>query len=99
MKVPFLSKNKKKVNSRISKKTPKQKVIIYSTKTCPWCKKTKEFFKKNNIKYTEKDVSKSRKNADEMIKKSGQSGVPVVNINGEIIIGFNEGKLKKSLGL
>ena len=76
----------------------KAKVIVYSTKTCPWCAKTKEFLKANKITFTNKDVANS-KNAQEMIKKYQQQGVPVTDINGKIIIGFNEGKLKRALKL
>jgi len=77
----------------------KKKVTLYSTPTCQWCAKTKEFFKKNKVSFTNKDVSKNKKNADEMIKKSGQMGVPVIDINGRIIVGYDEGKLKKVLGI
>jgi len=72
-------------------------VTIYTTKECPWCKKVKAFFKDNGIKYTEKDVGASTKFAQEMIKKSGQQGVPVTEVNGEIVVGFDEEKLKKLL--
>jgi glutaredoxin 3 len=72
-------------------------VTIYSTQQCPWCKKTKEFFKEHKIKFTNKDVGADTKAAQEMIKKSGQQGVPVVEIGKEIIIGFDEEKLKKLL--
>ena len=75
------------------------KVIVYSTKTCPWCKKTKEFMKANKVYFTTKDVGSSKKNAQEMFKKSGQQGVPVTDVNGTIITGFNEGTLKKALKL
>ena len=74
-------------------------VKIYTTSTCPWCKKTKEFFKENKVKFTEIDVGADQKAAKEMVKKSGQMGVPVTDINGEIIVGFNETKLKKALKL
>lgn len=77
----------------------KPKVIVYSTKTCPWCKKVKEFLKANKISFTNKDVGANTKDAQEMIKKSGQQGVPVIDINGKIIIGFDEGKLKSALGI
>lgn len=76
-----------------------EKVIVYSTETCPWCNKVKEFLKENKVSFTNKDVSENQKNADEMIEKSGQRGVPVTDIGGEIIIGFNEEKLKKTLKL
>ena len=75
------------------------KVIIYTTSTCPWCAKVKAFFKENKVKYTEKNVGEDTKAAQEMIKKSGQQGVPVVDIDGEIIVGFDESKLKKLLKL
>lgn len=72
-------------------------VKIYTTKTCPWCKKTKEFLKQNKIKYTEVDVSSNQKAAQEMIKKSGQMGVPVLDINGKIIVGFDPEAIKKAV--
>lgn len=73
------------------------KVIVYSTKECPWCKKTKEFLDENKIKYENKFVEDDHKAAEEMIKKSGQQGVPVTEIDGEIVVGFDEEKLKKLL--
>lgn len=91
----------KKTGSK-SRKTSKKsgkKVVIYTTPTCPWCKKAKEFLKKNRIKYTEKDVEGNKKNAQEMIKRSGQQGTPVIFVGEKMIVGFNEGKLKKALGL
>ena len=74
-------------------------VKIYSTPTCPWCAKTKEFFKANKISFTDVDVSKNKKAAEEMVKKSGQMGVPVIEINGKIIVGFKQEALKKALKL
>lgn len=73
-------------------------VKIYTTKTCPWCKKTKEFLKEKKIKYTEVDVSSNQKAAQEMIKKSKQMGVPVLYINGKIIVGFDPEAIKKAVG-
>lgn len=72
-------------------------VIIYSTQTCIWCAKTKEFFKSHRVKFKDVDVGSNRKAAEEMIIKSGQMGVPVIDINGKIIIGHNEGALKRAL--
>jgi len=74
-------------------------ITVYSTKSCPWCKKTKEFLKKHKVSFKDIDVSKDQKAAQEMIKKSGQMGVPVLDINGEILIGFDETKIKKALKL
>ncbi|HSU72479.1 MAG TPA: glutaredoxin domain-containing protein [Candidatus Binatia bacterium] len=75
------------------------KVLIYSTPTCPYCKQTKDFLKQNNVKYAEVDVSSDEKKAQEMIEKSGQMGVPVIDIDGQIIIGFDKSALKKALGI
>ncbi len=74
-------------------------VKIYSTKFCPWCRFTKEFLKKHKIRFKEIDVGKSAKVAKEMIHKSHQTGVPVIDVNGKIIVGFNKGALKKALKL
>ena len=76
-----------------------KKVLIYSTPTCPYCKQTKDFLKQNNIKYTEIDVSSDEKRAQEMIEKSGQMGVPVIDIEGQTIVGFDKSALKKALGI
>ena len=73
------------------------KIKIYSTPTCIWCAKTREFFKTHRVKYTDIDVGRDRKAAEEMVKKSGQMGVPVIDIDGKIIIGYNEEELRKEL--
>ncbi len=72
-------------------------VKVYSTATCPWCYKTKEFLTENNIKFEDIRVDEDRKAAQEMIEKSGQMGVPVTDIDGEIIVGFDKNRLKKIL--
>ena len=75
-------------------------VKIYTTESCPWCKKVKEFFKENKVKYKEIDVGADQKAAKEMVEKSGQTGVPVTIVdNHEPIVGFDEAKLKKALKL
>mgnify|MGYP001590156188 FL=1 len=74
-------------------------VTIYTAEGCPWCKKTKEFLNQHNIKYKEIDVGKDKRSAKEMVRKSGHIGVPVVDVNGKIIIGFDEQKLKEALKL
>jgi len=75
------------------------KVKIYTTPTCPWCKKTKEFFKENNVVYEEVDVTANQEAQKEMMDKSGQMGVPVIEIDGKIIVGYDVDKLKKALKL
>ena len=74
-------------------------VKIYSTPECPFCKKAKAFFKANNIKFEELDVSDNDKNLEEMKSKSGRMSVPVIDIDGKILTGFDEEKLKEALGL
>lgn len=74
-------------------------VIIYSTPTCPYCHKAKEFFKEKDIEYTDYNVADDQAKADEMIKKSGQMGVPVIDIDGTIIVGFNKQKIEEKLDL
>ena len=75
------------------------KVKIYSTPTCPYCKMAKQFLTENNVEFEDVDVSASQTAAQEMISKSGQMGVPVLDIDGQIIVGFDKGKIKKILGL
>ena len=72
-------------------------VKIYTTPTCPWCQKTKEWLKGHNIKYTAYNVAENEKARKEMIDKSGQMGVPVLDINGMIIIGYDPEAIQKAL--
>lgn len=75
------------------------KVIVYSTPTCPFCELVKKFLKENNVKYTEVNVAKDKEKAKEMITKSGQTSLPVVDIDGKVILGFNKIEMKKALNL
>ncbi len=72
------------------------KITIYTTAGCVYCKMTKEFFERNNVSYEEKDVSNDTAR-EEMIEKSNQLGVPVIDIDGRIIVGFDEEELSKIL--
>ncbi|MCL5730395.1 MAG: glutathione S-transferase N-terminal domain-containing protein [Candidatus Pacearchaeota archaeon] len=72
-------------------------IKVYSTPTCPWCTRTKEFLKKNHVQFEDIDVSRDVNAAREMVAKSGQMGVPVIDANGKIIIGFNEAELKEAI--
>ncbi len=74
-------------------------VTVYSTPTCPYCKLVKKFLTKHDVAFTDIDVSADAKAAEAMIKKTGQLGVPVVDIDGKTIVGFDEEKLKKALGI
>jgi glutaredoxin 3 len=72
-------------------------VTIYSTPVCHFCHAAKDFFKENNISYTEHDVAADLEKRSEMIDMTGQMGVPVIRIDDDVIIGFDEPKLKELL--
>ena len=76
-----------------------KKVIIYSLPTCHFCHKAKEFFKNNNIEYTDYNIAENKEKREEMIEKSGQMGTPVIYVGDELVVGFNELKLKELLGI
>ncbi len=80
-------------------KTEDVQVRVYSTPTCPYCHMAKDFLKQNKIKFEDIDVSKDREKAQEMIEKSGQMGVPVIEIGKKILVGFDKEELKKALKL
>jgi len=77
----------------------KNNVTIYTTPTCPYCEMVKRFFRKNNVEYEEKNVANDQAAVKEMIEKSGQMGVPIIDINGEIVVGFNKEKLSELLNI
>ena len=74
-------------------------VTIYTTPTCTYCHAAEEYFKQHNVAYTEKDVTQDMAVQQEMIARSGQLGVPVIDVDGTIIVGFDQPKLKALLGL
>ena len=76
-----------------------KKVTIYSTPTCHFCQMAKEFFKDNNVEYTDYNVAEDAEKRQEMVEKSGQMGVPVISIDDQIIVGFDENKLKEALSI
>lgn len=73
-------------------------IKIYTTLTCAYCRMAKEFFKANGLAYEEYDVSADMAKQQEMIAKSGQFGVPVIEVNGQIVIGFNKPRIVELLG-
>ncbi len=77
----------------------KTKVLVYSTPSCPYCHMAKEFLSSHKIPFKDINVAENEKAANEMIEKSGQMGVPVIDINGDIIVGFDEERIKKALKL
>jgi len=74
-------------------------IKVYSTKFCPYCVSLKQFLKQNDIQFEDIDVTEDPKIQEEMIEKSGQMGVPVVDVNGEIVVGFNRDRLIQLLDI
>ncbi len=89
----YVAKNKN------SNEKPQKRVTVYSTPTCSWCATIKNHLKIHGIKYTDIDVSKDRKAAEAMVKKSGQQGVPQTDIGGQMIVGFDKNKINSLLGI
>jgi len=75
------------------------KVRVFSTLSCPYCVTLKEFLKENKVEFEDINVAEDAQSREEMIKKSGQMGVPVVEINGEIVVGFDKEKITELLNL
>lgn len=74
-------------------------VTIYTTPTCHFCQMSKEFFAANGVQYTEVNVAADAAKRQEMIDKSGQMGVPVIDIGGELVVGFDKRRLSELLGI
>ncbi len=74
-------------------------VIVYSTPSCPYCHMAREYLKANSIPFSDVDVAADQKALDDMVAKSGQIGVPVLDINGQIIVGFDKPRIARALGL
>lgn len=72
-------------------------VSIYSTPSCNYCRAAKEYFRQNGISFTEYNVAADPRRADEMLRRSGQMGVPVIDVNGRIIVGFNRAEIERAL--
>lgn len=74
-------------------------VIVYSTPSCVYCNMAKDFFKANKVDYKDFNVASDLDKRKEMIEKTGQMGVPVIEVNGELVVGFDEPRLRTTLGI
>lgn len=81
----------------MSDKQPK--VIVFTSSSCSWCRKVKEYLKKNRVKFKEVNITRNPSAAKDIQKKTGQMGVPVILINNKPVVGFNKSKLDKLLNL
>lgn len=76
-----------------------KRVTVYSTPTCSWCNTLKSWLKQQGIPFTDVDVSADQRAAEDLVRRTGQQGVPQTDINGEIVVGFNQPRLKELLGI
>jgi len=72
-------------------------ITLYTTPTCTYCRKAKAYFQEHRIPFSEYDVSRDQRRAEEMVRKSGQMGVPVIDVNGRVIVGFNQPEIERAL--
>ena len=72
-------------------------VTLYSTPTCGFCVKAKQYFREMRIPFSEYNVASDQRKAEEMVRKSGQMGVPVIDVHGKIIVGFNQPEIERAL--
>lgn len=77
---------------------PDKEIKVYSTPTCPWCRKAKEYLQGKGVQYEDYNVGEMKDKLQEMVELSGQRGVPVLKIGEEVIIGFNQPKIDQALG-
>ncbi len=75
------------------------RITVYTTPSCPYCAKAKNYFRQLGLKYTEVDVSRDLRKAEELVRKTGQTGVPVIEIGNQIVIGFDKEKIDRLLGV
>jgi glutaredoxin-like YruB-family protein len=80
-------------------KKPVKRVTVYSTPNCSWCNTLKTYLNLHNVLFTDIDLSRDQLAADALVKRSGQTGVPQTDINGEIIVGFNKARINQLLGI
>ncbi len=77
----------------------KPNIVVFSTPTCSWCRKIKDYMKANGFSYKDVDVSRDSRALADMIKKTGQQGVPQTWIDGQSVVGFDKAKLDRLLGI
>ena len=91
------------MGSYLSKKSTStggtHRVIVYSTPTCPWCTAAKSYLRGQGVSFRDVDVSRDVAAARNMVHRTGQMGVPVVEIDGQAIVGFDRGRIDAALGL
>jgi len=72
-------------------------ITLYSTPSCGYCTKAKQYFREHKVPFTEYNVAQDQRRAEEMVRKSGQMGVPVIDVHGKIIVGFKQTEIERAL--
>lgn len=80
-------------------KKKKNRVIVFSTPTCSYCNMAKQYFRRNKIRFKDVDVSRDEAAARDLVRRSGQMGVPVIDINGKLIVGFDKPQINRLLDI
>lgn len=75
------------------------RVIVFTTPTCPWCTRAKSYLRSRGVRFREVDVARDQAAARDLVRRTGQMGVPVVEIDGRPIVGFDQAKIDQALGL
>jgi glutaredoxin-like YruB-family protein len=84
---------------RKEKKAKKNRVIVFSTPTCSYCNMAKQYFRRNKIRFKDVDVSRDEAAARDLVRRTGQMGVPVIDINGKLIVGFDKPQINRLLDI
>ena len=87
------------INPGTNNEKPRKNIVVYTTPSCSWCTTIKRHLQENGILYREVNVAADQKAAEEMVRKSGQQGVPQTEINGQIIVGFDKTRINSLLGI
>jgi glutaredoxin 3 len=85
--------------TRKAKKQKKNRVIVFSTPTCSYCNMAKQYFRRNKIRFKDVDVSRDEAAARDLVRRTGQMGVPVIDINGKLIVGFDKPQINQLLDI
>ena len=75
------------------------KVVLFSTSTCSWCRRAKRYFRERRVRFKEINLEREREAARDIVRKTGQTGVPVIKIGNRWIVGFDKERIEKELGL
>ncbi|MBC8477963.1 glutathione S-transferase N-terminal domain-containing protein [bacterium] len=76
-----------------------KKVVVFTTPTCSWCTRAKQYLNSKGIRYTEVDVTRNQRGAEDMIRRSGQRGVPVILVGSQAVVGFDKPRLDNLLSI